>query len=277
MPMRETSVSGALRAWLVVEVLFGLGGILALFLFPEQTDVNFAWPVRPPVMAAALGAFYLATAVMLVAALFVPAWERVRVIVLPSVVFTSLELAVTFLHWDRFSVGTLPFAVWFASYLLPPVVFAALYGWHQRRALPAGTGITAPLPAPFRRLCALNGVALVALFTLTLAVPGLLIAAGPWTFTPLTARALSGWGVSLGLLLLSVAAENDWPRARLGTLMPVALGPALLFQLVRYGPAVRWDNPLLLLFLADLLLLGGAALLLWLRPTPAVRLETAGA
>ncbi|HEX2514214.1 MAG TPA: hypothetical protein VH257_05865, partial [Chloroflexota bacterium] len=70
--MRETPVSGALRAWLVVEVLFGLLSILAVFLFPEQTDINFAWPVKPAVMAATLGAFYLAASTVFVAALFVP-------------------------------------------------------------------------------------------------------------------------------------------------------------------------------------------------------------
>ena len=46
----------------MVEVLFGLLSILAVFLFPEQTDINFAWPVKPAVMAATLGAFYLAAA-----------------------------------------------------------------------------------------------------------------------------------------------------------------------------------------------------------------------
>jgi hypothetical protein len=270
--VRETPVSGALRAWLVVEVLFGLLSILAVFLFPEQTDINFAWPVKPAVMAATLGAFYLAASTVFVAALFVPTWERVRVVILPAAVFTAVELAVTFLHWDRFKLWTAPFNIWFASYVLPPPIFAALYWWQQRRALPVGAGITAPLPEWFRTLCAANGLALLIVFALILVAPGLLVAAGPWMITPLTARALSGWGICLGLLLLSMAAENDWPRVRLGTLMPITLGPALLLQWARFGAEVRWSNPWLIVLLADILLLGGACLALWLnrQPAPAV-------
>ena len=264
--MGETPVSRGLRAWLVVEVGFGLVAILAVFLFPEQTDVNFAWPARPAVMAAVLGAFYLASSLLFVGALLVDRWERLRVFVLPAAVFSSIELAVTFLHWDRFRVGTIPFAVWFASYILPPPLFGFFYWWQQRRAVPMGIGIRQPLPSWFRRLCAVNGAALVVVFAVVLASPGLLIAAGPWMFTPLTVRALCGWLISLGLLLLSVAAENDWRRVRLGTLMPMALGPALLLQLGRFGAEVRWDNPWLLLLLADILVLGAVCAVLWLRP-----------
>ena len=95
---------------------------------------------------------------------------------------------------------------------LPPPIFAALYWWQQRRALPVGAGITTPLPEWLRTWCAAgNGLALVVVFTLILIAPGLLVGAGPWTFTPLMARALSGWGICLGLLLLSMA-ENVAPR-----------------------------------------------------------------
>jgi hypothetical protein len=264
----ETPVSWALRLWLAVEVGFGLAAILAIYLYPEETDTNFAWTIVPPVTAAVMGAFYAATGVTLVASLFVRSWERVRVIILPSLVFTTLELAVTLVHWDRFKVGTAPFYVWFASYLLPPPIFAFLYWWQQRRASSVRVGITEPLPDWVRRLFLANGVALVTLFGLTLVAPQLFIAAAPWMFTPLTARALSAWIISLGLLLLSMVAEDDWPRARLATLMPLALGPTLVSQLARFGAGVRWDDPSLIVFLADVLLLSATCAWLWLRPRP---------
>ena len=106
------------------------------------------------------------------------------------------------------------------------------------------------------------------MFALILVAPGLLVGAGPWMITPLTARALSGWGICLGLLLLSMAAENDWPRVRLGTLMPITLGPALLLQWARFGAEVRWTNPWLIALIADILLLGGACLAMWLTRQP---------
>lgn len=67
-------------------------------------------------------------------AVFVRRWELVRVFVLPGMVFTATKLLVTVLHWDRFAVGTGPFNIWFASYLLPPPLFAACWVWQQRRA-----------------------------------------------------------------------------------------------------------------------------------------------
>jgi hypothetical protein len=255
----ETPVSRGLRAWMAIEVLFGLAAILSVFLFPEQTEINFAWPAKPPVTAAVMGAFYVSAGALFVGSFFVPTWERLRVIVLPSLIFTATELLVTVLHWDRFAVGTLPYYVWFESYLLPPPIFALLYWWQQRRAAPVGSGITVPLAPWLRALLLANGAALTLLFGAVLIAPALLVAAGPWAFTPLTARALSGWGISLGLLLLSMGAENDRRRVHLATLMPLTLAPALLVQFLRFGAGVRWDSPWLLLFLADVALLAALA------------------
>jgi hypothetical protein len=270
----QTPVGWPLRAWLVAEVFFGLAAISAVFFFPEQTATNFAWTIQSVVMAAVIGAFYLATGFLFAFGLFVRYWENVRVIVLPAVVFTTLELLVTLLHWDRFTRGTLPFYVWFASYLLPPPIFAALYWWHQRRAAPVGTGVTQPLPRWFWWLCVINGGAYALVAGALLVAPEGLIAQGPWPFTPLTARALCGWLVAVGLLLLSMARENDWGRARLGSVMLIVLGPALLFQLLRYSAQVRWANPWLLIALADFLLLSPIMLAMWRRqptrqPVPA--------
>src|SRR5437868_9753408 len=146
----ETPITRPLRIWLLVEVLFGLGAITSITLFPADTKTNFAWPIQPVVMAAVIGAFYLATAPILVLALFARYWESIRVIVLPAIAFTTVELLATFLHWDKFSVGTVPFYVWFASYLLPPPIFGVLYLWQQRHAV--RPTFHYPLPALLRQL-----------------------------------------------------------------------------------------------------------------------------
>src|SRR5438046_10181133 len=114
MKLDRTPIPLPLRAWLLVEVLFGRGAIMSVALFPAATKTNFAWPIQPVVMAAVLGGFYFATAPTLVLALFARFWESVRVIVLPGIAFTTVELIATFLHWDMLSVGSTPFSVWFA-------------------------------------------------------------------------------------------------------------------------------------------------------------------
>ena len=83
------------------------------------------------------------------------------------------ELLATLLHWDKFSVGTTPFAVWFASYLLPPPILTACMLWQRR------TEVRRPpshaLPPSLRATMGTAG-ALVAAFAV-LAVPFVLL---PW-------------------------------------------------------------------------------------------------
>ena len=98
-------------------------------------------------MAATLGAIYGASTLFtLMPSVLIKTWQNVRVLVLPGTVFTTVLLIATFLHWDRFSTTVVPFTIWFASYLLPPPIFAAMYWWHQRRSRPVGADIEHPLP-----------------------------------------------------------------------------------------------------------------------------------
>jgi hypothetical protein len=260
-----TPVAWPLRAWFVVELLFGLAAVRAIFLAPDQAHENFAWPITPVVMAAVLGAFYLATGLALVFAIFARRWEHVRVVVVSATIFTTVMLIATVLHWDRFSVRTLPFYVWLASYLLPPPVFVVLFWWHQRRASPIGMHISHPLPRWFRSLCWGNGAAYVAVSALLFLFPRGLIGRGPWAFTPLTVRTLCGFLIAAGLIMVGIAWENDWRRARIGTVMLVALGPALVVQLLRYREQVDWSNIWLLVDGIDFLLFTVIVIGLWIR------------
>ena len=97
------------------------------------------------------------------------------------------------------------------------------------------------------------------MFTLILVAPSLLVAAGPWTFTPLTARALSGWGICLGLLLLSMARRERLAPRPPGDADADHPGPGAAGAVPRFGAEVRWSNPWLLAFLADVALLAALA------------------
>jgi hypothetical protein len=261
----HTPIWWPLRAWLVAEVGFGLVAILSVFLFPQDTAVNFAWPIKPTVMAATLGAFYIAASLIFVLSLWAREWQQVRVMVLPSAAFTTVMLLATVLHWDKFLVGTRPFAVWLASYVLPPPIFGALYVLHQRRASPVGVGIEVPLPAWVRRVLVTNGLGLTAAAALFFAVPALLMRIGPWAFTPLTVRTLCGWLIATGLLQVSMGWEGDWRRARLGSAMLLLLPLALLFQMLRFATEVRWTNLALWVLLVDCVLVAALMFWLWLR------------
>jgi hypothetical protein len=261
----ETRIRWPLRAWMAVEVGFGLLSIGSVFLNPGNTAQDFAWPIKPVVMAALLGAFYFSAALIFVLPLFARTWQHVRAMIVPTAVFSlAMDLA-TVLHWDKFSVGTLPFFVWLASYVLPPPIFGALYWWQQRDAAPVGAGIERPLPGWARAFLRYNGLAQSALAVLFFAVPSLLQQIGPWAFTPLTARTLCGWLLAAGLLQVSMSREGDWRRIRLATTMLILLPLAIVFQLARFAEQVSWSNLALWVLLLDTAAVAAALALLWLK------------
>jgi hypothetical protein len=248
----DLGLSRLLRLWIAIEVGFGILSLVTISYTPGDTERHFAWPIRPILTAALLGGFYIAAASFYVLALFARRWENIRVFIIASILFSSVELLATFLHWDRFSVGTTPFNVWFVSYLLPPPLFIAFYVWHARRAAPIPMRGDEPLPPNLRLGMQVLGGLLALFAVLAFIYPPSLIAVAPWPFTPLTARALSGWILALGVLLLSSARENDRTRVRLISPFFVLLLPAIAFEIGRYPGQVNWSHPTIYVGLAVL-------------------------
>lgn len=240
-----TSIGWPLRAWFGAELFFAATASLSVGLRPADTAQNFAWTIKPEVMAALIGAFYLALAPVVILALVAKRWESVRVFVLPGMVFTLAQLIVTFLHWDRFAVGTTPFNIWFVSYLLPPPVFLGCYLWQQRHAAQRGTAGFAS-SNPLVRWVRVGLFVLGAIFTLE-ALAGLVypayFASAPWKITPLNARALSGYLLLLGLLMLSSARENDRDRVRIVSPFFVFFPPFAVLQVARFADQVDTSHP----------------------------------
>jgi hypothetical protein len=240
-----TPISLPLRLWLAVEVMFGVAAVLAIGVAPADSKTNFAWPIQPVVMAAVLGAFYMTTAPLFVLPFLAKRWEMIRVMMLPAALFTAIQLVATFLHWEKFSVGSTPFWVWFASYILPPPILFGAYLWHERRASQSTTVSNDPIKPNLRRALLTLGGLLSFGGTLFFILPALLIPHFPWKATPLTLRSFSAWLILVGTLLLTIARENDRTRARLATPLLILVLPTLVFQMSRYSEQVNWSSPVL--------------------------------
>lgn len=239
-PPAGSPIGRPLRLWFGVELFFAIAASISIGLNPSLTASNFAWTIRPEVMAAAMGSFYLALAPVGVLVLLARRWEAVRVFVLAGMVFTFVQLVVTVLHWDRFAVGTAPFALWFASYLLPPPVFLGCWLWQRRRAVPRDGP---PLPAWVRRLLRGAGLLFLLEAVIALAWPASFGAWGPWPITPLNARALGGFFVLAGLMAWLIARENDRDDVRLMSPFLLAMLPVFVLQVMRYASQVDWSHP----------------------------------
>lgn len=255
MKYQGTPIARPLRLWFAVEVFFGVGAVLSIALNPANTRTNFAFPVQPVVMAAVLGAYYISSALLFLLPLFARRWEMIRVMILPTAIFSTAELLATFLHWSDFSVGTLPFTVWFLSYLLPPPIFFGYYLWQERRARQLASPIpTEPLPPEVKSTLMHWGGLLTALTVFIFIVPQVLIANSPWSMTPLTARAFDAWLLAAGTLMLSMARENDRTRVLFGAPMLILMFPAVTLQIVRFPDQVNFANTVLFLIYGIMLI-----------------------
>lgn len=256
-----TAIHPVLRAWLVAEVFFATVASIATFIDParagQTNPPGFAWPIPVLAMAATLGVFYAASLPATVWAVTLKRWQEVRVLMIPLVVFATLMTLMTFVHWDKFAVGSKPFLVWMVSYVVPPPLFGYFYWRQQRDAAPVGTGIVHPFDALTVRWLRANGWLLVAAAAAVWAVPALLVDHAPFKLTPLTARTLANMVLAAGLTQVWMAREGDWHRTRVAGLLLVLVAVLLPVQLARFPAGVQLANPALLFLLADSVVTAG--------------------
>jgi len=191
-----------------------LFAFLVLYLFPQTTRTNFAWEIKPEIMAVFMGAGYISGAYMFVFAIFGRKWHRVKNSILPVSTFAAVMLLVTILHYDRFLHGNFGFKLWLAIYIVTPFVVPWL--WFNNRVTDPGTPETGDkiVPQVIRWAAGLVGAVTLLFWIVNFINPPFLIAIWPWKLTPLTARTVCAWGtlVSVGGLILF--REKRWSAWR---------------------------------------------------------------
>lgn len=196
-----------------------------------------------------LGAYYISSALLFGLPLFARRWEMIRVMILPTAIFSTAELIATVLHWSSFSIGTVQFTGWFLSYVLPPPIFVGYYFWQERRARQLASVVpTEPLPTDARNALIHWGGLLGILAIFFFMFPQALIAIAPWQMTGLTARAFVSWLLAVAALMLSMAYENDRTRVLVGIPMLIVIFPVVTIQIARYADQVHFANLALFVF-----------------------------
>ena len=252
-----TSYSRFVLYGLVLPLLFIAG--IQLFLLSEQTDTYFAWTFAAPISAAFLGAGYWSAMFHAYTGARAKAWATVRTSMPPALTATGLLSLTTFLHLDKFHLGS-PLLitrfvtwVWIAVYVLvPPILVIA---WIIQNRLPgAHAKGQNPLPSWMRGSFAL--LAVFALFSglgLFLA-PERMSALWPWPVTPLAARAVSSWLSAYGVACASLTFENDL-RNGAGTCSSLfAFSILELIVIARYAAVVDCGKPMSIVYILFLFL-----------------------
>src|SRR5919197_373679 len=230
--MAAATLPGMRRLLYVNSVLVLVIGI-PLFLFSDRPHTSSACTIPPPLTAAALGAAYWASFVLELLSARERLWARTRVAVPAVLLFSTLTLAITLVHADRFHfhsprlitrAGTW---VWLGVYVSVPLAMRWLLVAQQRQARPDPARV-APL--------------------------------APWARVPLTSRAIGAWAVGIGTIAAPDAWENDWWRLRPTMLSHTLLGVLQVSSVLRYPADLdrsRLAAVVYVLFLATILLLGG--------------------
>lgn len=227
-------------------LLLAIANGLFLYLLPDQAATHYAWPIKPPINAAFMGAGYLAGVVAGgLAVLAASRWRSFRTLTPAFFALGVVMLAATLLHADRFFWGYAPTWAWAVVYLLVPPAAAWLW-WRQERS--AG-----PPPAIDRGTVAVRwlawplGILLVAIGAMLFVAPDAAAAVWPWPITPLLARAFAGWHLLIGGILVWGAASFRQPNELPIPLLTVAAWSALLLPLpllyagsLRSGSAALW-------------------------------------
>ncbi len=237
----------------LLRIIFLLGGFLSLtagiqlFVLAEHTEIYFAWTIQSPLTAATLGGFFFGTMAFGFLAVREKVWANVRGAVLGLFVLLFLTMVATFLHLDKFHLGSQhPFTIlstwlWLCVYtFLPFVVLAALI--LQGRIQGSDPEPVSTLPVWVRVLVFLHGISGFVIAMLLFLFPQTIISAWPWSLTPLTSRALAAWLMAFSIVDLQMFRDNDWSRTKIVSFEYMVAVLFAMIALARYSNEVNWHS-----------------------------------
>jgi len=202
------------RVVAVLIILVLVLAFIALYVYPNFTDQDFAWTIKPSTTAILIGLGYMAGALFFVRVITARKWQYVQAGFLPITMFTIFMIAATFLHWNRFHQGTVIFILWTVIYLATPLLVPWLW-WRNR-----GRDTHAPdekdwlFPSRMRQAAIAGGAVGLALALVAFIWPSLLISITPWSLTELTARVMAGWFALAFATTLSIGRDGRWSAVR---------------------------------------------------------------
>ncbi|HST04354.1 MAG TPA: hypothetical protein VLQ48_06410 [Chloroflexia bacterium] len=198
-----------------------------LVLFPDSTQGYWSWEIKPAMSTVWLGASYAFGAIAIVTMLVVGKWRVAIVPIIGTWMFSLVVCAATLIHLDRFFLGTINFYVWFAIYMLLPVVLPVIW-WLNRNQDPG------PQPDDLlisRTMAVTAGGAGVVFGLLSLVLifsPSTADAFWPWALTPLVSRIIGAWLLFIATGLVCLLFERRYLAYRY-YLLPASFWFALFF------------------------------------------------
>jgi hypothetical protein len=189
-----------------------LVAILGLFN-PIYLASIFTWLVLPPLHARFVGAIYAFGAVFMAGCLAARYQAEVRWAVQLIGIWTGMLFIISLLNLSAFDFNLRPVQIWFASYIIYPVISL----WMTLRPSPrkdAGDLPGLELARGARGFLLAQGILFSLLAVLLFFVPAFMSTLWPWKVTTVLAQMYAGPLLSYGLGSLLFARQRKWLGVR---------------------------------------------------------------
>ncbi len=196
-----------------------LVALLGLFN-PAYLASMFTWLVLPPLHARFVGAIYLFGAVFMAGCLFAKRQAEVRWAVQMIGLWTGMLCIISLLNLSVFDFALLPVKIWFASYILYPLI--AIWMTVRQPSMTYAASLPGPaLDGWARNFLLVQGILVTLLSVALFFAPAFMTTVWPWKVTPVLAQMYAGPLLSYGLGSLLFSRQEQLLGVR-------ALVPAML-------------------------------------------------
>jgi hypothetical protein len=252
------------RLILILAALLAIIAGIQLYVFTDFTATWFTWTIAAPLSATFIGAGCWTGAILLLLSARERAWANTRIALAAVAAFVPLMLLTTLLHLDRFHLGSdTPTAriaawAWLIVYLVVPFLVLAILAV-QAIVPGADPARLAPVSPWLRALLGSNAAIAFVLGLALFLLPDAMTPLWAWPLTPLTGRAIGAGFLTMTAASVWFLRENDWNRARVGTIPYLLVGALQLLALPRYAGTIDGTRPGTWLYILFMLavLLGG--------------------
>jgi len=189
-----------------------LVAVLGLFN-PAYLASIFTWLELPPLHARFVGAIYAFGAVFMAGCLFARRQAEVRWAVQLIGIWTGMLFIISLLNLSAFDFTLLPVQIWFASYIIYPII-SIWMTIRQPHRMDAGDLPGPELASAAKGFLLAQGVLFSVLAVLLFFAPAFLSGLWPWKVTPVLAQMYAGPLLSYGLGSLLFSRQQKWPEVR---------------------------------------------------------------
>ncbi len=189
-----------------------LVAILGLFN-PAYLASIFTWLELPPLHARFVGAIYAFGAVFMAGCLAARYQAEVRWAVQLIGIWTGMLFVISLLNLSAFDFELLPVQIWFASYIIYPIISLWMTLQHSP-LMRSGDLPGLPLAGWAKGFLLIQGILFSLLALLLFFAPAFMTTLWPWKVTPVLAQMYAGPLLSYGLGSLLFSRQAKWLGVR---------------------------------------------------------------